>query len=224
MELKNKKVLVVGLARTGVSTARFLVSKGARVRVSDSSPAEKLSKSLDDLKGLDLEIETGRHTEEWFTKADLIVVSPGVPLDIKPLIAAQHKGVEIISEIELASRFIDVPIIAITGTNGKTTTTTLIGEILKKSGKRVFVGGNIGNPLIEYVMEGNKADFIVAEISSFQLEGVRDFRPYISILLNITEDHLDRYPSMDAYIMAKGLYTGTRCIPTLQLLTPMMSW
>jgi len=205
MELKNKKVLVVGLARTGVSTAKFLASKGARVRMSDSSPKEKLARSLEDLKGLDLEIETGRHTEEWFIKADLIVVSPGVPLDIKPLSAAQHKGVVIISEIELASRFIDAPIIAITGTNGKTTTTTLIGEILKKSGKRVFVGGNIGNPLIEYVVEGNKADFIVAEISSFQLEGIRDFRPYISILLNITEDHLDRYPSMEAYIQAKGL-------------------
>lgn len=205
MDLKGKKVLVVGLARTGVSTAKFLVSKGARVRVSDSSPEEKLARSLEELKGLDLEIETGRHTEEWFIKADMIVVSPGVPLDIKPLSAAQHKGVVIISEIELASRFIDAPIIAITGTNGKTTTTTLIGEILKKSGKRVFVGGNIGNPLIEYVMEGNKADFIVAEISSFQLEGIRDFRPYISILLNITEDHLDRYPSMEAYIQAKGL-------------------
>lgn len=205
MELKNKKVLVVGLARTGVSTARFLVSKGAKVRVSDSSPEDRLAKSLEDLKGLDLEIETGRHTEEWFTSAELIVVSPGVPLDIKPLRAAHKKGVEIISEIELASRFIAEPIIAITGTNGKTTTTTLIGDILKKSGKKVFVGGNIGNPLIEYVFDGKKADFIVAEISSFQLEGIRDFRPYISILLNITEDHLDRYPSMDAYIQAKGL-------------------
>jgi len=205
MDLKSKKVLVVGLARTGVSTAKFLVSEGARVRVSDSSPGDKLTKSLEELKGLDLEIETGRHTEEWFTNADLIVVSPGVPLEIKPLKAAHGKGVEIISEIELASRFIDAPIIAITGTNGKTTTTTLIGEILKKSGKRAFVGGNIGNPLIEYVIEGKKADFIVAEISSFQLEGIREFRPFISILLNITEDHLDRYPSMDAYIQAKGL-------------------
>jgi UDP-N-acetylmuramoylalanine--D-glutamate ligase len=205
MELKDKKVLVVGLARTGVSTSKFLVSKGAKVRVTDSSPAERLSKALGELKGLDLEVETGRHTEEWFTGADLVVVSPGVPLDIKPLQAALSKGVEIISEIELASRFIDSPIIAITGTNGKTTTTTLIGEILKKGGKRVFVGGNIGNPLIEYVLEGKKADFVVAEISSFQLEGIRDFRPYISVLLNITEDHLDRYPSMDAYVKAKGL-------------------
>lgn len=213
MDLINKKVLVVGLARTGVSTARFLVSKGARVRVSDSSPEEKLTKSLEDLKGFDLEIETGRHTEEWFIKADLIVVSPGVPLEMKQLQSAHKKGVEIISEIELASRFIDVPIIAITGTNGKTTTTTLIGEILKKSGKRVFVGGNIGNPLIESVLEGNKADFIVAEISSFQLEGIKNFRPYISILLNITEDHLDRYPSMDAYIQAKGLIFRNQMYP-----------
>lgn len=205
MNLKDKKVLVVGLARTGVSTAKFLVSRGARVRVSDSSPEERLSKSLEDLKGLDLEIETGRHTEGWFASADIIVVSPGVPLEIKPLQAARDKGAEIISEIELASRFIDAPIIAITGTNGKTTTTTLVGEILKRSGKRLFVGGNIGNPLIEYVLEEKKADFIVAEISSFQLEGIRGFRPYISILLNITEDHLDRYPSMDAYIQAKGL-------------------
>ncbi len=210
MDLKGKKILVVGLARTGVSTAKFLVSKGAKVRISDSSPEEKLTQSLEGLKGLDLEIETGRHSEEWFTKTDLVVVSPGVPLEIKPLQAAQKKGIEIISEIELASRFIDEPIIAITGTNGKTTTTTLIGEILKKSGKRVFVGGNIGNPLIEYVLEGKMADFIVAEISSFQLEGIRDFRPYISILLNITEDHLDRYPSMDAYIRAKGLIYRTQ--------------
>lgn len=205
MELKNKKILVVGLARTGVSTARFLVSQGARVRVSDASPADKLARSLEDLKGLDLEVETGRHSDEWFVSADLIVVSPGVPLEIRPLQKAQEKGVEIISEIELASQFTDTPIIAITGTNGKTTTTTLIGDILKKSGRHVFVGGNIGNPLIECVMEGKKADFIVAEISSFQLEGIRDFRPHISILLNITEDHLDRYSSMEAYIQAKGL-------------------
>ncbi|MEK7851791.1 MAG: NAD(P)-dependent oxidoreductase, partial [Deltaproteobacteria bacterium] len=118
MDLKGKKILVVGLARTGVSTARFLVSRGAKVRVSDSSPADKLTKSLEDLKGLDLEIETGRHTEGWFASSDLIVVSPGVPLDIKPLSAAHNKGVEIISEIELASRFINEPVIAITGTNG----------------------------------------------------------------------------------------------------------
>lgn len=205
MELKDKKVLVVGLARTGVSTTRFLVSKGAKVRVTDSSPAERLTKALDDLKGLELEVETGKHTENWFTSAELIVVSPGVPPDIKPLKAVQGRGVEVISEIELASRFIDSPIIAITGTNGKTTTTALIGDILKKTGRKVFVGGNIGNPLIEYVLEGKKADFVVAEVSSFQLEGIRDFKPFVSILLNITEDHLDRYPSMDDYIRAKGL-------------------
>src|SRR3990172_7127495 len=190
MELKNKKVLVVGFARTGVSTAKFLVSRGAKVKVSDSSPEDKLTQSLEGLKGLDLEIETGRHTEEWFTSSDLIVVSPGVPLEIKPLRAAHNKGVEIISEIELASRFIDAPIIAITGTNGKTTTTTLIGEILKKSGKRVFVGGNIGNPLIEYVLDGKKGDFFGAEISSFQLKGKRVFGPYVSTPLNTPEDPL----------------------------------
>jgi len=200
--LRGKKVLVVGLAKTGISTARFLKHQGASVTATDILPASRI-KGIDALHNTDVEIETGRHSLKHFLNADLIVVSPGISPDIEPLREARGKGIEIISEIELAFNFIEEPILAIAGTNGKTTTTTLIGKVLGDAGKRVFVGGNIGLPLIEYVMADKKADYLVAEVSSFQLEGIRRFRPHIAILLNITEDHLDRYASFDEYIVAK---------------------
>ena len=201
--MKSKKVLVVGLARTGAAAVQFLSKRGAKVKVSDAKTAAELAPFLGPLKGLSVEWELGGHTESFFADADLIVMSPGVPLNLPAVEKSRAKGIPVIGEVELAFRFLRRPLIAITGTNGKTTTTTLIGEMLKGSGKKVFVGGNIGNPLISYVEGPQDDDWVVAEISSFQLEGVSEFRPKISALLNLTEDHLDRYETFGDYAAAK---------------------
>lgn len=203
MELMGKKILVVGLARTGVAVARFLAAKGARVTVTDMKDEAALAPLLEQLADLDIDYELGRHERHSFLMADLIVVSPGVPMDIKPLLLAKAQRRPVISEIELAARFLTAPIVAITGTNGKTTTTTLTGEIFAACGFKTFVGGNIGNPLIELVTSGEAVDRVVVELSSFQLEGIVDFRPQVAVLLNITEDHLDRYATYQEYIDAK---------------------
>jgi UDP-N-acetylmuramoylalanine--D-glutamate ligase len=203
MNIINKHILVVGLARTGVSVTRFLASRGARVTVTDLRNEIALAGVVDELGTLDIQWAVGRHDELDFIAADLIVVSPGMPQD-HPLLAAAHRvGTEIISEIELASRFISAPLVAITGTNGKTTTTTLAGEIFKGNGYATYVGGNIGDPLIELPDSGEAAERIVAEISSFQLEWISSFRPNVAALLNLSQDHLDRYPSYQEYITAK---------------------
>ncbi|MBI5682552.1 MAG: UDP-N-acetylmuramoyl-L-alanine--D-glutamate ligase [Deltaproteobacteria bacterium] len=199
-DLKGKHVLVVGLASTGLSTIRFLKEKGAVVTVTDLKPIEDLPYS-DDMEGV--KVAAGKHPADIFTEADLIILSPGVPSSIEPIQGARKKGIEVISEIELAYNFIDTPIIAVTGTNGKTTTTALLGRVLSDAGRDVFVGGNIGTPLIDYAMGKERSDYVVAEVSSFQLEGIRRFKPYISILLNITEDHLDRYANFKEYADAK---------------------
>jgi len=204
MELRNKKVLVVGLARTGVAVARFLAGRGAAVTVTDMKGETQLAPWLEQLTDLPVTLQLGRHDSDSFLGADLVVVSPGVPMDIAPLLAARSRGQEIVSEIELAAAFIESPIVAITGTNGKTTTTTLTGEIFRASGFATFVGGNIGNPLIELVTSGERADRVVVELSSFQLEGIRRFHPRVAVLLNITEDHLDRYATFQEYIDAKA--------------------
>jgi len=204
MDLKGKKVLVIGLGRTGIACTRFLTERGAKVTISEAKPEAQIQEGLKEIEGLRVRIETGGHQEESFLNSDLIVVSPGIPLNILPLQAAQRKGKEIMSEIELTYRFCDLPIIAVTGTNGKSTTTSLLGEIFQTSGKKVFVGGNIGNPLIDVFLPHERVDYVIAEISSFQLEATSRFRPYISILLNITPDHLDRYPSYGEYIEAKA--------------------
>ena len=203
MERANKTRLVVGLARTGVAVARVLAAQGARVTVTDQREEEQLSESLEALADLDITFELGRHVPHSFLMADLIVVSPGVPMDIKPLAMARSQKRRVVSEVELASWFIDAPMIAITGTNGKTTTTTLTGEIFRGCGLETFVGGNIGCPLIELACSGAKAERVVVELSSFQLEGVESFRPAVAVLLNLTEDHLDRYESFQQYIDAK---------------------
>jgi UDP-N-acetylmuramoylalanine--D-glutamate ligase len=203
MEYRDKKILVVGLAKTGVASARFLASKGARVTVTDMRSESALAGQLAELAGFDISRELERHDEATFLASNLIVVSPGVPMDLPQLIAAKLAGREIISEIELAGRFIDVPIAAITGTNGKTTTTTILGAIFKHNGYHTFVGGNIGNPLIELAESHMIVDQVVAEISSFQLEWISSFRPTVAALLNLSEDHLDRYPDYQAYIDAK---------------------
>lgn len=203
MDYRKKNILVVGLAKTGVSCARFLASKGARVTVTDMRSESALAGQLAELAGYDIARELERHDGATFLSSDLIVVSPGVPMDLPQLVAAQRAGVEIVSEIELASRFIDAPIAAITGTNGKTTTTTILGAIFQHNGYHPFVGGNIGTPLIELAEAPGVVDQVVAEISSFQLEWISSFRPAVAALLNLSEDHLDRYPDYQAYIDAK---------------------
>ena len=203
MILSGKKVLVVGLAKTGVACARFLASRGARVTVTDMRGETALVDALTELAQFPITKQLGRHDEATFLSSDLIVVSPGVPMDLPQLAAAHQTGVEIISEIELAARFINVPLAAVTGTNGKTTTTTILGAIFKHNGYHTFVGGNIGTPLIEMADSQQIVDQVVAEISSFQLEWITTFRPRVAALLNLSEDHLDRYPNYQAYINAK---------------------
>jgi UDP-N-acetylmuramoylalanine--D-glutamate ligase len=203
MELKDKKVLVVGLARTGVSVARFLVERGAQVTVTDMKDHGDLAPYLAKLADLAIDYQLGQHDKHSFLMAELIVVSPGVPMDIKPLMLARAQKRPVISEIELAAVYIAAPIAAITGTNGKTTTTTLTGEIFRACGFATFVGGNIGNPLLDLVISGEQVERVVVELSSFQLEGIRHFRPKVAVLLNITEDHLDRYATFQEYIDAK---------------------
>ena len=205
MDLHGKKVLVVGLARTGLATARFLRERGAVVSATEIKCRDEIEKEvIRDVDEMGLSVEWGGHTVETFLTQDLIVVSPGVDLAIEPIQKAMKKEIPVLSEIELAYRFIHVPIIAVTGTNGKTTTTLLIGEMLKEDGRIVGVGGNVGEPLVLFVDEKKGWEVLVVEISSFQLEAVETFRPRISVLLNITEDHLDRYPSYDDYIEAKS--------------------
>jgi len=203
MDPKGKKVLVVGLARTGIATAKFLKAKGSLVTATEVKPKEEMGEAVQALKGMDISTEWGGHQTEAFLKQDIIVVSPGVDLSIEPIQKAVEYGVRVISEIELAYHFIHVPIIAVTGTNGKTTTTLLVGEMLKEDGRKVGVGGNVGEPLILFADGKDRWEVLVVEISSFQLEAIEDFRPRISVLLNITEDHLDRYPRYDDYIEAK---------------------
>jgi len=200
MQLNGKNILVVGAGKTGIATTRFLLQQGAVVTLADAStsavvPAEFIAKNV--------RVKKGAHDIGTFCSQDAIVVSPGVPLTIPALAAAREKGCEIISEIELAFRFMKTPLIAVTGTNGKTTTTSLLGEIFTAAGCEVFVGGNIGTPIIEYAAGLQNCRYVVAEISSFQLEGITTFRPAVSVLLNITDDHLDRYDTFDDYAQAK---------------------
>ena len=203
MDLNGRKVLVVGLARTGLATAKFLKGQGAIVTTTEVKPKEEIREAVHELEGMDIATEWGGHRTETFLKSDLIILSPGVDPNIEPIQKALQKGVRMISELELAYRFIQVPIIAVTGTNGKTTTTLLIGEMLREDGRKVGVGGNVGDPLILFANGGNQWEVLVVEVSSFQLEAIDEFRPRLSVLLNITEDHLDRYAQFDDYIKAK---------------------
>ncbi|MGA1789973.1 MAG: UDP-N-acetylmuramoyl-L-alanine--D-glutamate ligase [bacterium] len=196
-------VLVVGFANTGIAAARFLAKHGCRVTISERKPVTELQVDLHELEEMGVHWEFGGHKEKTFLDKDWILVSPGVPMDVSPLVKARARGIPILSDIELAFRISKVPILAVTGTNGKTTTTTLLGEILKAGGKRTFVGGNIGTPILEAFDHDADYDFIVAEVSSFQLEGVVDFAPHIAIILNLTPDHLNRYPGMKEYKEAK---------------------
>jgi UDP-N-acetylmuramoylalanine--D-glutamate ligase len=202
--LAGKRCVVVGMAATGMAAAAFLIKRGAAVIVSEQKSEREMGPSLKKLRSLGAEVETGKHSAQTFVSGDLIVLSPGVDPRIPPLEQARDKGIPIVSEVELASWFLKAPMIAITGTNGKSTTTALIGHILAAWGKRVFVGGNIGTPLTTYLLQQEKADYIVAEISSFQLEATCFFSPWIALLLNLGEDHLSRHPTLASYAAAKA--------------------
>jgi UDP-N-acetylmuramoylalanine--D-glutamate ligase len=205
MKLEAKKVVVVGLARSGLAVARFLKTQGAQVTVTDQATEGVLGHFVEEARTLSIQLELGGHRGDSFEAADLIVISPGVPHTIDPLVKARQRGIPVIGEIELASRFIRKPIVAVSGTNGKTTTTELLGRMLAAAGMRVFVGGNIGNPLIEIAGRDADLDMIVAEISSFQLDTTERFKPHVAVMLNITPDHLDRYRSVADYALSKGL-------------------
>jgi UDP-N-acetylmuramoylalanine--D-glutamate ligase len=203
MELSGKRILVIGLGKTGIASARFLTEKGANVAVTDEKPLTELKGAIRELGNAYANIEFCRYDPDSLSRVDLIIPSPGVPPSNILLTEAVNKKIPILSEIEVAYRFLKMPMIAITGTNGKTTTTTLIGNILKRGGEKVFVGGNIGNPLIGYVEGKQDDDYAVVEVSSFQLQWVQRFHPFISILLNTTCDHVDYHGSFEAYRMAK---------------------
>ena len=205
MILEDKKVTVVGLGKSGLACARFLTRRGARVTVTDRAAESDLAAQALALDRMGAAAVLGRHEPADFENADLIVLSPGVPHTIAPVKRAVSKGIPVVGEIELASRFIREPIIAVTGTNGKTTTTELLGRMLSDSGIQTFVGGNIGTPLITYVDKESHADWLVVEVSSFQLDTVRSFKPAVAVLLNITADHLDRYADFEAYAESKAL-------------------
>ncbi|MFW5874688.1 MAG: UDP-N-acetylmuramoyl-L-alanine--D-glutamate ligase [bacterium] len=204
MELKGKHITVAGLGRTGQSLAYFLLRRGAGVTVSDNAPEKILPEVQAKLRQAGAKLELGRHESSAFEQADLVVLSPGVPHTIAPVEAARRAGVPVIGEIELAARFITTPVVAVTGTNGKSTVTRLTGLMLEKSGLSVFVGGNLGTPLISYADGAQEADVVVAEISSFQLDTAETFHPAVGVLLNITADHLDRYQDLRSYGQSKA--------------------
>jgi UDP-N-acetylmuramoylalanine--D-glutamate ligase len=203
MELKGKKVLVVGLGKSGLAAALFLRRRGAQVTVSDVRSAEALAKDIPALLEEGIMVEAGGHGLLTFRRQDLIVVSPGVPLNTPELAQVKSFGLPVIGELELAARFLKGKILAITGSNGKTTTTTLVGEILLKAGLTALVGGNIGVPVIALIDESTDDTWSVLEVSSFQLESTVQFHPKIAVILNITPDHLDRHGSFENYARAK---------------------
>jgi UDP-N-acetylmuramoylalanine--D-glutamate ligase len=204
MNLTGKKVLVVGLARTGVALAHFLTRAGARVTVTDMAPAEELAEMRTLIRNLPVEEELGVPEPADIRRFDLILPSPGVPPELPWLEAARRHGIPVWGELELASHFLTRPVIAVSGTNGKTTTTTLVGKFLTASGIAALVGGNIGTPLVSLLEQQQDVDYLVLEISSFQLDTAPHFHPQSAALLNITPDHLDRYPDYAAYVASKA--------------------
>ena len=204
MDVKGKRVLVVGLGKSGVASAQFLATRGARVIVSDTRTQNELKTQIPALLDRGIAVETGGHGERTFRDQDLIVVSPGVPSDLPQLVRARAQGIPVIGEIEVATRFLKGKIVAITGSNGKTTTTTLCGDLIASSSQRTLVGGNIGTPVILLVDDSTDETVNVIEVSSFQLETIETFHPHIAVVLNITPDHLDRHGSMEAYTAAKA--------------------
>ena len=204
MEVKGKRVLVVGLGKSGAASALFLAQHGAKVAVSDAKAQEQLRDEIPQLLDAGISVETGSHGERTFRDQDLIVVSPGVPFDVPQLVHARERGIPVIGEVELAARFLKGHVVAITGSNGKTTTTTLAGDVIAAAGRKTLVGGNIGTPAITFADEATDDTWVVLEISSFQLETIQAFHSQIAVVLNVTPDHLDRHHTFENYISAKA--------------------
>jgi len=200
---KNKKVTIVGLARSGLACANLLYDLDADVSITDNKDTDVIRSNILKLKSKEIKVELGKHTQEFIRNKDLLVVSPGVPNDALPVIWAEQFKIPIISEVELAGILCPATIIAVTGSSGKTTVITLIGQILEASGKRVFVCGNIGNPFCGEVQNLQIGDFVSLETSSFQLEGTKSFKPKIAVMLNFSKNHLDRHKDMEEYLEAK---------------------
>ena len=204
MVFYDKRTVVVGLGKSGLSVCRYLCGQDVKVTLSELREKSELDQaSVGEILRLGAALETGGHREETFLGAEMIVVSPGVPLDIRPLKAARKAGIPILGEMELAGRLINIPIAAVTGTNGKSTVTALLGFMAERAKKSVFVGGNIGTPLMDCILEKPEADLVVVEVSSFQLDTMETFCPHVSLILNISADHLDRYRDYEAYAASK---------------------
>ena len=203
MEVQGKKVLLIGAARSGIAAARFLASKGAVVALNDQKPLDKWSAEALELKSLGIGLLPGEPPSWLLDQIELVVVSPGVPATIIPIRYAERAGAEVIGEVELASRYLKGRVVAITGSNGKTTTTSLIGELLRYADIPVQVGGNIGKALISLVETSRDDGWTVVELSSFQLETIKDFHPNVAVVLNVTPNHMDRYESFTDYAAAK---------------------
>ncbi|MFH1452849.1 MAG: UDP-N-acetylmuramoyl-L-alanine--D-glutamate ligase [Armatimonadota bacterium] len=203
MVVKSKNITVVGLSRTGIALVKYLHKSGANIFISESKPYEEILDVLKQIKDIPVKVEAGGHTDLVFKDKDLVLLSPGVDIN-DPVFARAARFVEVLSEIEFAYRQSASKIIGVTGTNGKSTTTKLTYELLKKAGFDTAVGGNIGNPLIGEVEAVKNGGFLVSEVSTFQLEGIKDFKPFISFILNITPDHIDRHKSMGSYIRLKS--------------------
>src|SRR6059058_5209449 len=203
MEIAGRKALVIGAARSGIASARFLVQRGATVALNDQKPLTEWAPAALVLKTEGVGLIEGDPPSWLLDQIDLVVVSPGVPTKSIPVRYADRRGAEVIGEIELASRFLQGRIVAITGTNGKTTTMSLIGEMLKDAGLHVQVGGNIGTPLISMINSSRDDGWSVVEVSSFQLETIVDFHPAVAAVLNVTPNHMDRYESVNDYAAAK---------------------
>jgi UDP-N-acetylmuramoylalanine--D-glutamate ligase len=202
-ELRGKRILIVGMARTGVALARFLTQHGAAVTISDHKSKAELSTFLEMIQGMDLTLELGGHQPKTFLNQDVIILSPGVPSHLKLFDYAKSRGVKVTGEFEFCSQFLKEPVIAITGTNGKTTTAHLIDVFLKESGGKTWIGGNYGAPISEYLLQPDKAEIVITEVSSFMLEHSETFNPKNVVFTNLAENHLDRYRSMEEYVNAK---------------------
>ena len=203
MDLKRKNFLIAGLGRTGIETIKFLIGKGAKVKATDINSFDILPNEISELIDSGLEVETGKHSENFLNWSDIVILSPGISFNTQFVKEAIRKNKEVISEIELAQFFITKPIIAITGSNGKTTTTSLISSILENNNYKVFTGGNIGIPLITIADKDQDFDYIVLELSSFQLQGTKSFKPYVAIFLNISPNHLDHHANFEEYLNSK---------------------
>lgn len=200
----RKRILVVGIGKSGISSSLGLAYKGADVVLADVKEEVDFDRdALNRIREAGVRLELGTHSKDTFINSELIIVSPGVPLDMELLRAAREKGIQVIGEMELASRFFNTPIIAVTGTNGKTTAVSLLGEIIGRSGMKVFVGGNIGTPAMDYATGNQDCDYVLLEVSSFQLDTIETFCPKVALLLNITHDHLERYADFGAYVRSK---------------------